>query len=79
MYLIPLYSTGSPLREVVLLRRSEQQILPRIVEVSLFKMDHSDVEKGQYRPGQREAAGAVTSADMRFFPFRLFGPANVWS
>jgi hypothetical protein len=79
VYLIPLYSIGSPLRAFVLRRRSAQQILPRIVEVSLFKMDHSDIEKGRYRSGQRERRGAATSADMRFFPFRLFGPANVWS
>ena len=38
VYLIPLYSTGSPLRAVVLLRRSRRQILSRIVEVCLFKI-----------------------------------------
>ena len=45
VYLIPLYSTGSPLRAVVLLRGSGRQILPRIIEVSLFKMDHSQTQK----------------------------------
>jgi hypothetical protein len=41
--LIPLYSTGSPLR--VCLEGQDVQILPRIIEVSLFKMDHSQTQK----------------------------------
>jgi hypothetical protein len=51
VYLIPLYSTGGPLRAVVLLRGSGRQILPRIVEVSLFKMEHSQTQK---RPTEKE-------------------------
>ena len=71
VYLIPLYSTGSPLRAVVLLRRSGQQILPRIAEVSLFKMDHSDIEKGQYR----RAAGSGS----HFGRHAILSISIVWS
>ena len=45
VYLIPLYSTGNPLRAFVLLRGSGRQILPLIINVSLFKMDHSQTQK----------------------------------
>jgi hypothetical protein len=69
VYLISLYSIG---------RKSVAHC-----RVSLFKMDHSqtqkgatDMERGQYRPARREPSLRLTSDA---FSFRLFGPANVRS
>jgi hypothetical protein len=74
VYLIPLYSIGSPLRAFVLRRRSAQQILPRIVEVSLFKMDHFDIEKG---PVPFRAAG--TAGGSHFGRHAILSVSIVWS
>ena len=69
--LILLYSTGSPLRAVVLLKR---QICRAFVEVSLFKMEHSQTQRGamtrsRHGPRRREAAqGAMLNREKGLIP-----------